>query len=185
MSIPIPHRQLFIDGDWKVPVLKNRIPIINPSTQHIIGDIPAATKEDVDLAVAAAKAALSRNKGADWASASGSVRARYLRAIAAKITEKKPELAKLEAIDCGKPLDEAAWDIDDVAGCFEFYADLAEKLDAQQKAHVSLPMDTFKSYVLKEPITEHFPTRLHDRIKPLFLSEAAFNIVLAFDCSPL
>ncbi|KAH1132611.1 hypothetical protein GLYMA_05G033500v4 [Glycine max] len=152
MSIPIPHRQLFIDGDWKVPVLKNRIPIINPSTQHIIGDIPAATKEDVDLAVAAAKAALSRNKGADWASASGSVRARYLRAIAAKITEKKPELAKLEAIDCGKPLDEAAWDIDDVAGCFEFYADLAEKLDAQQKAHVSLPMDTFKSYVLKEPI---------------------------------
>ena len=37
----------------------------------------------------------------------------------------------------------------------------------------------------EERITEHFPTRLHDRIKPLFLSEAAFNIVLAFDCSPL
>lgn len=49
------------------------------------GEIPAATKEDVDLAVAAAKAALSRNKGADWASASGAVRARYLRAIAAKV----------------------------------------------------------------------------------------------------
>ncbi|TKY55158.1 Betaine aldehyde dehydrogenase 1 [Spatholobus suberectus] len=120
--------------------------------EQIRGDIPAATKEDVDLAVAAAKAALSRNKGADWASASGSVRARYLRAIAAKVTEKKSDLAKLEAIDCGKPLDEAAWDIDDVAGCFEFYADLAEKLDAKQKAPVSLPMDTFKSYVLKEPI---------------------------------
>jgi len=49
------------------------------------GDIPAATKEDVEVAVAAAKAALSRNKGADWASASGAVRARYLRAIAAKV----------------------------------------------------------------------------------------------------
>ncbi|WVZ12869.1 hypothetical protein V8G54_017399 [Vigna mungo] len=152
MSIAIPNRQLFINGDWKVPALGKRIPIINPSTQQIIGDIPAATKEDVDVAVAAAKAALSRNKGADWASASGAVRARYLRAIAAKVTEKKPELAKLEAIDCGKPLDEAAWDIDDVAGCFEFYADLAEKLDSKQKAPVSLPMDTFKSYVLKEPI---------------------------------
>ncbi|QCD80928.1 betaine aldehyde dehydrogenase 1, chloroplastic [Vigna unguiculata] len=152
MSIGIPNRQLFIDGDWKVPALGKRIPIINPSTQQIIGDIPAATKEDVEVAVAAAKAALSRNKGADWASASGAVRARYLRAIAAKVTEKKPELAKLEAIDCGKPLDEAAWDIDDVAGCFEFYADLAEKLDSKQKAPVSLPMDTFKSYVLKEPI---------------------------------
>ncbi|XP_027369105.1 betaine aldehyde dehydrogenase 1, chloroplastic isoform X2 [Abrus precatorius] len=148
MSIPIPNRQLFINGEWKAPALNKRIPIINPSTQQII----AATKEDVDLAVVAARAALSHNKGADWASASGSVRARYLRAIAAKITEKKSELAKLEAIDCGKPLDEAAWDMDDVAGCFEFYADLAEKLDAKQKAPVSLPMDTFKSYVLKEPI---------------------------------
>lgn len=41
---------------------------------------------------------------------------------------------------------------DDVAGCFDYYADLAEGLDAKQKAPVSLPMDTFKSYVLKEPI---------------------------------
>ncbi|XP_052118627.1 kinesin-like protein KIN-4A isoform X3 [Arachis duranensis] len=42
--------------------------------------------------------------------------------------------------------------MDDVAGCFEFYADLAEKLDGKQKAPVSLPMETFKSYVLKETI---------------------------------
>lgn len=152
MDIPIPSRQLFINGDWKSPILNKRIPVINPSTQQTIGDIPAATKEDVDAAVAAAKTALSRNKGADWASASGAVRARYLRAIAAKVTEKKSELAKLEAIDSGKPLDEAAWDIDDVAGCFDFYADLAEKLDAKQKAPVSLPMDTFRSHVLREPI---------------------------------
>ncbi|KAJ6749103.1 BETAINE ALDEHYDE DEHYDROGENASE 1 CHLOROPLASTIC [Salix purpurea] len=41
---------------------------------------------------------------------------------------------------------------DDVAGCFEYYADLAEGLDAKQKAPVSLPMETFKSYVLKEPL---------------------------------
>ncbi|XVF09212.1 hypothetical protein REPUB_Repub07fG0072600 [Reevesia pubescens] len=152
MAVQIPSRQLLIDGEWREPVLKKRIPIINPSTEQIIGDIPAATAEDVELAVAAARRALSRNKGKDWASASGAVRAKYLRAIASKITERKSELAKLEAIDCGKPLDEAAWDIDDVAGCFEYYADLAEGLDAKQKAPVSLPMDTFKSYVLKEPI---------------------------------
>lgn len=41
---------------------------------------------------------------------------------------------------------------EDVAGCFEFYADLAEGLDAKQKAPVSLPMETFKSYVLKQPL---------------------------------
>ncbi|KAE8735025.1 Betaine aldehyde dehydrogenase [Hibiscus syriacus] len=152
MAVQFPSRQLFIDGEWREPVLKKRIPIINPSTEQIIGDIPAATSEDVDLAVAAARRALSRNEGKDWASSSGSVRAKYLRAIAAKITEKKIELGKLEAMDCGKPLDEAVWDMEDVAGCFEYYADLAEGLDAKQKAPVSLPMETFKSYVFKEPI---------------------------------
>ncbi|XP_039117107.1 LOW QUALITY PROTEIN: betaine aldehyde dehydrogenase 1, chloroplastic-like [Dioscorea cayenensis subsp. rotundata] len=152
MSISVPRRQLFIDGEWKEPFQRKRIPIINPATEASIGDIPAATAEDVDIAVDAARRALTRNRGSEWARASGAHRAKYLRAIAAKITERKPELAKLEAIDCGKPLDEAAWDVDDVAGCFEYYADLAEALDGKQRAPISLPMETFKSYVLKEPI---------------------------------
>ncbi|XP_023730203.1 aminoaldehyde dehydrogenase 2, peroxisomal [Lactuca sativa] len=152
MAISIPSRQLFIDGEWKEPVRKNRIPVVNPATEQIIGDIPAATSEDVDIAVKAARKALKRNGGKDWATASGAHRAKYLRAIAAKITEKKPELAKLEAIDNGKPLDEAAWDIDDVAGCFEYNADLAEALDAKQNAPIDLPMDTFKCHVIREPI---------------------------------
>ncbi|CAH1428431.1 unnamed protein product [Lactuca virosa] len=120
MSILIPSRQLFIDGEWREPVRKNRIPVINPATEQIIGDIPAATEEDVSVAVDAAHKALKRNGGKEWASASGAHRAKYLRAIASKIVEKKSELAKLEAIDCGKPLEEAAWDMDDVAGCFEY-----------------------------------------------------------------
>lgn len=50
-----------------------------------LGDIPAATAEDVDLAVEAARNALTRNKGRDWARAPSAVRAKYLRAIAAKV----------------------------------------------------------------------------------------------------
>lgn len=101
-----------------------------------------------------------------------------------QITEKQNELGKLEAIDCGKPLDEALADLvinirqwkkkktvtavamrfcwlgifcgfiiqDDVIACFEYYAGLAEGLDAKQKAPLPLPMETFRSYVLKEPI---------------------------------
>ncbi|KAI4326674.1 hypothetical protein MLD38_031962 [Melastoma candidum] len=148
----VPRRTLFIDGEWRAPVLGNRIDVINPSSGEIIGDIPAATAEDVELAVVAAQRAFSRNRGRDWAAAPGAIRAKYLRAIAAKVTEKKSKLARLEAIDCGKPLDEAAWDMDDVAGCFEYYADLAEGLDAKGKVPISLPLDTFKSHVVKEPI---------------------------------
>ncbi|XP_031404546.1 betaine aldehyde dehydrogenase 2, mitochondrial-like isoform X2 [Punica granatum] len=152
MAVAVPRRMLFIDGEWREPVLKKRIPVVNPSTEELIGDIPAATAEDVELAVDAARRALSRNKGKDWARASGSVRAGYMRAIAARIRERKSQFAKLEVMDCGKPYDEATWDMDDVAGCFEYYADLAEGLDAKQKAPISLPMESFKSYVLKEPI---------------------------------
>ncbi|CAA7407680.1 unnamed protein product [Spirodela intermedia] len=148
----VPRRQLFIDGEWKEPVLGRRIPVINPATEGVIGDVPAGTAEDVDLAVSAARRAFSRNKGRDWSRASGSHRAKFLRGIAVKITERRDELAKLEALDCGKPSDEAAWDIDDVAACFEYYADLGEALDGKQKAPISLPMQTFKSHVLKEPI---------------------------------
>ncbi|WOL06645.1 betaine aldehyde dehydrogenase 2-like [Canna indica] len=150
--VAIPRRQLFINGEWKEPILGKRIPVINPATEQSIGDIPAATAEDVDLAVDAARRALTRNKGRDWARAPGAVRAKYLRAIAAAITERKAKLAKLESLDCGKPLDEATWDMDDVAGCFEYYADLAEALDQRQRAPISLPMQTFKCYVLREPV---------------------------------
>ncbi|XP_076916185.1 betaine aldehyde dehydrogenase, chloroplastic-like [Bidens hawaiensis] len=152
MAITIPSRQLFIDGEWREPVKKNRISVVNPATEDVIGDIPAATAEDINIAVEAARKALKRNGGKDWASASGAHRAKYLRAIASKILEKKSELAKLEAIDCGKPLEEAAWDMDDVAGCFEYNADLAEALDKKQNAPVSLPMDTFKCHLTREPI---------------------------------
>ncbi|KAK8710831.1 hypothetical protein V6N13_146140 [Hibiscus sabdariffa] len=42
------------------------------------------------------------------------------------IKERKPELAKLETVDCGKPLKESEADLDDAISCFEYYADLAE-----------------------------------------------------------
>ncbi|CAI9759545.1 unnamed protein product [Fraxinus pennsylvanica] len=110
------------------------------------------TAEDVDVAVEAAQNAFYRNAGKDLASAAGAHRAKYLRAIAAKIIERKSELAKLEPIDSGKPLEEAAWDIDDVARCFEYHAELAEALDSKQKTSISLPMETFKYHVLREPL---------------------------------
>nr|ARR95824.1 betaine aldehyde dehydrogenase [Pandanus amaryllifolius] len=152
MATAIPQRQLFVAGEWRAPALGRRLPVVNPATESPIGEIPAGTAEDVDAAVAAAREALKRNRGRDWARAPGAVRAKYLRAIAAKIIERKSELARLETLDCGKPLDEAAWDMDDVAGCFEYFADLAQALDGKQRAPVSLPLQTFKSYVLKEPI---------------------------------
>ncbi|GJR87766.1 betaine aldehyde dehydrogenase [Tanacetum coccineum] len=112
----------------------------------------AATSEDVGVAVKAARKALKRNGGQDCTLATGAYRAKYLRTIAAKITEKKELFSKLEAIVCGKPYDEAAWNIDDVARCFEYNADLAKAVDKKLNTLIELPMDTFKCHVIKEPI---------------------------------
>ncbi|CAN6248957.1 unnamed protein product [Urochloa humidicola] len=148
----IPRRGLFIGGGWREPSLGRRLPAINPATEATIGDIPAATAEDVEIAVAAARDAFSRDGGRHWSRAPGAVRAKFLRAIAAKIKDRKSDLALLETLDSGKPLDESDADMDDVAACFEYYADLAEALDGKQRSPISLPMENFKSYVLKEPI---------------------------------
>ncbi|XP_019197289.1 PREDICTED: betaine aldehyde dehydrogenase 1, chloroplastic-like [Ipomoea nil] len=147
-NISIPIRQLFIDGEWREPVKKNRLPIINPATEETIGDIPAATADDVDVAVEAARRALA----GEWGSKTGAQRAKYLRAIASKVKERKLELGTLETFDSGKPWAEADADMDDVAAAFEYYADLAEALDSKQKTPIPLHLDQFKSYVLKEPL---------------------------------
>lgn len=39
MAIPMPHRQLFIDGVWREPVLVIHVSIINPATEEIIGKL--------------------------------------------------------------------------------------------------------------------------------------------------
>lgn len=41
---------------------------------------------------------------------------------------------------------------DDVAGCFEFYADLAEQLDKRQGEALALPMEEFKGAIRREPM---------------------------------
>lgn len=82
MSIPIPHRELFINGAWVAPAKGGRYPIINPATEEQIGTIPAATAEDVEAAVQAAV-----NAQKTWGKTTGKQRGVYLRAIAEKVRE--------------------------------------------------------------------------------------------------
>ncbi|KAK9816896.1 hypothetical protein WJX72_006906 [[Myrmecia] bisecta] len=145
----IPARQLYIAGKWVAPVHAGRFPVMSPRSESEVGSIPNATAEDVDRAVAAAAAA---HADGGWGRSLGRYRAGFLRAIAKKVKDDKTQLAKLETIDCGKPIQEAEWDMDDVAGCFEYYAELAEKLDARQDAPINVGMDDFRCRVRREPL---------------------------------
>jgi len=147
--------KLFIDGKWVEPVSKdnvNKIPVVNPATEEEITRIAAAGPEDVELAVSAARRAFERTGINAWSTLTGTERAVYLNAISKKLVEKKEQLARLETLNCGKPLREALWDLDDVAGCFAYYAELAIKLDKRQNKPVKLPDDRFSTVIQYAPL---------------------------------
>ncbi|MFO8212155.1 aldehyde dehydrogenase family protein, partial [Pseudomonas aeruginosa] len=121
------YQQLYIDGQWLAPAKGGSFDTFDPSDETLLARVAAATAEDVDAAVRAARRAFDEGP---WPRMSGAERAAVLRRIAEGIRGRQQELAELEVRDNGKPLPEALWDIGDTAGCFDFYAGLAEKLDA-------------------------------------------------------
>ncbi|MGO8150823.1 aldehyde dehydrogenase family protein [Rhizobium leguminosarum] len=141
--------ELYIDGQWVKPAKGGTCEVINPATEEVIHRIAAATAEDVDLAVKAARRAFDRD---GWPKLTGAQRAGYLRAIADGIRARQAEIARLEVLDNGKPFPEADWDVADAAGCFDFYAGLAEQLDNNPEEAIALPDARFTSKAVREPI---------------------------------
>jgi betaine-aldehyde dehydrogenase len=143
------YDQLYINGQWVSPVKGGTFDSIDPSSEAVITQVAAATAEDIDLAVKAARQAFDEGP---WPQMSGAERAAVLRRIALGIRDRQQELAELEVRDNGKPLPEALWDIGDTAGCFDFYADLAEDLDSHREQPVALADERFTSVARKEPV---------------------------------
>lgn len=141
--------RLYIDGAWVRPEKGGTLDVIDPATEQVIHKAPAGTSGDIDKAVKAARYAFDSGP---WPKLTGTERAVYLRAIAARVTGKREFLARLEVTDNGKPLPEALWDIDDVAGCFNYYATLAEELDHHPEETVPLSEPRFSSRVVREPL---------------------------------
>ena len=138
--------QLYIDGRWRPAADGGTIPVLNPATEEVIAHVAAGGAADVEQAVAAAKRAFE-----SWRRTTGAERAAFLRAIAGRVRARRDELMRLSSLNNGKPLAEAAVDMDDVAAAFDYYADLARDLDGRQGAPVELPDESFRASVRFEP----------------------------------
>ncbi|MFC5662848.1 aldehyde dehydrogenase family protein [Kitasatospora misakiensis] len=115
----------FIGGAFVDSSGSEALKTVNPATEEVLAEFAQGTPEDVDRAVAAARAAF-----ADWSALPGSERAKYLFRIARIIQERSRELAVLESIDNGKPIRETRdVDLPLVAAHFFYYAGWADKLD--------------------------------------------------------
>ncbi|MFZ0370089.1 MAG: aldehyde dehydrogenase family protein, partial [Halobacillus sp.] len=116
--------QQYINGKWMDANSGNKRHIINPFNQEIIATVPEGDESDAKVAIAAAREAFD-NGG--WASTPATERGTIVTRIAELIERDKEELAYLESLDTGKTVEESRGDMDDIAGVFRYYGELADK----------------------------------------------------------
>ncbi|GGX96200.1 aldehyde dehydrogenase [Litchfieldella qijiaojingensis] len=116
----------FIDGRSVASSDGGTLTTWNPATGEVLGTVAACTADDVDNAVAAARASFEAGV---WSQAAPAERKAVLQRLAALMLENQEELALLESLDTGKPISDAyGIDIPGAAGCFSWYAEATDKL---------------------------------------------------------
>ena len=148
MTTPFATDRLYIGGQW-CAAGAGFIPVEDPSTGESLGQIAAASADDVDRAVAAARAALE----GDWGQLTAVERGRLLMRMSHEVLARADTLAELEARDVGKPLKQARNDVIALARYLEFYAGAADKLHGE-----TIPFQQgYTVYTLREPhgVTGH------------------------------
>jgi aminomuconate-semialdehyde/2-hydroxymuconate-6-semialdehyde dehydrogenase len=118
----------YIEGKYVASKDGRTFQNINPATEDVLGDVAIGGREEVDLAVNAARKAL---KG-EWGKMPLRKRSYILHKIGDLILERIEELARLETLDTGKPL----WlsksvDIERAAYNFHFFADYMISVGAE------------------------------------------------------
>ncbi|WP_053213617.1 aldehyde dehydrogenase family protein [Pseudomonas sp. Q12-87] len=89
-------RQLYIDGAWSAPVHPATLSVVNPATEEIVAEVASGSAEDVDRAVAAARAAF-----AGWSATPVDARVVILGKIHELILERKEALAQALSLEMG------------------------------------------------------------------------------------
>ena len=102
------------------------IEVVEPATERVMAEVPRGGVEEVDAAVARAKAAFPA-----WRAVAPADRARLLRDLADAIEARAEDLAQLEARNAGKPIGDARGEIGMVVETFRFYAGAPERLLGQ------------------------------------------------------
>ncbi|MEB1808976.1 MAG: betaine-aldehyde dehydrogenase [Bacillaceae bacterium] len=139
-------KKMFINGIWVESQTKEVREIINPFNQEVIAKVTEGNEVDTKLAVAAAREAFDKG---EWSSTPAIERGAIVRRIAELIERDKEELATLESLDTGKTVEESRADMDDIAGVFGYYADLADKDGGEL---IDSPVPNSISKVVREPV---------------------------------
>jgi len=157
--VPFDASQVFIAGRWRAGDSGQTLPLINPSDGSELTRIARGNAADIDAAVRAAQVALEGEGGIEgeragaWGRLTATERGRLLLKMSALVLEQADELARLEALDVGKPLKQGRADAVALARYLEFYGGAADKVHGE-----TIPFaNGYTALTLREPhgVTAH------------------------------
>jgi acyl-CoA reductase-like NAD-dependent aldehyde dehydrogenase len=131
----------FIHGRF---ITKSQHPIkalINPANKKVYASVQEATIEHVEEAV------LSSKKANDEWSKYPNRRRDCMLALADKLEKNEHDMASIEAIQTGKPMSDALFEINDVVDCIRHFAGYSDKIFGQAQ---QLP--DYHAYTTREPL---------------------------------
>ena len=142
----IQQTDCFIGGKWVPSASGKTFDTIHPATEEVICKVAEGDKADVDAAVDAAREAFDNGP---WRTMDARDRGALMHKLAELIEEEAEELAALETLDNGKPInDSRAADIPLVIDCLKYYAGWADKIQGKT---IPVRGDYF-CYTRREPV---------------------------------
>jgi len=132
---------LFIEGEFLQSSSTEKLPVTNPANQALLGEVPFATRNEVDLAVAAAKRAFLT-----WREVPVSERARLMMRYCYLLKEHHDELGELLALDTGKIFDDAKGEVWRGIEVVEQAANAPSSMMGETVENVAAGIDTY-SYI--------------------------------------
>ncbi|CAN0900154.1 Aldehyde dehydrogenase family 2 member C4 [Linum grandiflorum] len=151
LSVKVPpaeikYTKLFIDGKFVDSVSGKRFETIDPRTGDVISKVSEGDKDDIDLAVQAARRAFDHGP---WPRLPGAARARIMNKFADLIDQHIEEIATLDTLNAGKLLSWGkAIDIPSTANTLRYYAGAADKIHGE----VLKMSRELHAYTLREPV---------------------------------
>ncbi len=139
-------RRLFIGGQWLEARSGETFDCVNPSTGEVLTRVSRGGKEDIDLAVAAAREAFN----GDWKKLKPVDRQNLMHKVLERIEAQFEDLARLETLDMGAPIARTSTFRRWIQVAFRYYAAQAVQPKGTVFAN-SVPGD-FMSYSLKQPL---------------------------------
>ena len=116
---------------------------VNPSTQAVLAEVAAGGSDEVNAAVAAAKAAFPK-----WSATPQKERARLMRKLGDLINAHVPEIAAMESSDCGQTISQTGKQlIPRAADNFYYFAEMCTRTDGH-----TYPTETHLNYTLFHPV---------------------------------